>query len=70
MCQAPTEVHSGRPTTAATGSKGRRHEHSGLHPQRSDQQRRGAVHEGQPAVPAVRIFGAGRADPRPYRRAL
>ena len=46
------------------------HGHRAVHRQRSEEQRRGAVHEGHAAVPDVRLFRPGRADPRLPRRAL
>ena len=54
----------------ASNQTGHDHEHRAIHRQRSEEQRRGAVHEGHAAVPDVRLLRPGRADPRLPRRAL
>ena len=51
-------------------AQGRDHEHRAIHRQRSEVQRRRAVHEGHAAVSAVRIFGPGGPDSRSRRRRL
>ena len=60
---------SGRSLRPGSNTRGY-HEHRAVHRQRSEGQRRGAVHEGHPAVPAVRLLRPGGADPRLPRRAV
>ena len=50
--------------------KGSENEHRAIHRERSEVERRRAVHEGHAAVSAVRLLRPGRADPRPRRRRL
>src|SRR5262249_34254078 len=64
---------SSRPTSnAARGGapKGNENEHRTIHRQRSEVERRRAVHEGHAAISAVRFLRPGGADPRPHRRRL
>src|ERR1700753_2758321 len=53
-----------------TRPKGKQDEHRAIHRQRSEVERRRAVHEGYAAVSAVRFLWPGRPDPRPHRRRL
>src|SRR5215208_2949794 len=51
-------------------AKGSEYEHRTIHRQRSEVERRRAVHEGHAAVSAVRFLRPGGADPRSRRRRL
>src|SRR5215213_4949960 len=59
-----------RPARRAEAAKGRKNEHRAIHRQRSEVERRRAVHEGDAAVSAVRFFRPGGANPRPRRGRL
>src|SRR5258708_33407974 len=51
-------------------AKGREYEHRAIYRQRSEVERRRAVHEGHAAISAVRFLRTGGADPRSHRGRL